>query len=186
VSAGIDPRRVEEAGLNALSTTQQLFYDGWLLRLSAGKARRARSVNPHFGSSLPLDEKIAYCERLYRARGLPALFRITPFAQPGGLADALRDAGLAPHDETLVQVAALDRPPSVADCPDVAVSGAEAGQWVDAVAELRGSPAVQRDAHFERVASLPLESRRLVARVEGTIVAAGQVSHWAHGAMRIH
>ena len=38
-----DLRRVEEIGLNALQTQQQLFYDGWLLRLSPGKAKRARS-----------------------------------------------------------------------------------------------------------------------------------------------
>ena len=45
---GIDAARVEEAGLNALQTQRQLFYDGWLLRLSPGKARRARSVNRPF------------------------------------------------------------------------------------------------------------------------------------------
>ena len=64
MTAAVDPIRIEEAGLNALQTTQQLFYDGWLLRVSAGKAKRARSVNPHFGSSLPLDAKIDHCERV--------------------------------------------------------------------------------------------------------------------------
>jgi hypothetical protein len=49
-AAAIDIVRVEEAGLNALQTQRQLFYDGWLLRLSPGTAKRARSVNPHFGS----------------------------------------------------------------------------------------------------------------------------------------
>ena len=44
----IDARRVEEAGLNALQTQRQLFYDGWLLRVSPGTARRGRSVNAHF------------------------------------------------------------------------------------------------------------------------------------------
>ena len=61
----LDLRRVEEASLNALQTQRQYFYDGWLLRVSPGKARRARSVNAHFGSTLPLAQKIAYCERLY-------------------------------------------------------------------------------------------------------------------------
>ena len=38
-----DGRRIEEAGLNALQTQRQLFYDGWLLRVSPGKAKRARN-----------------------------------------------------------------------------------------------------------------------------------------------
>jgi len=94
-SPAVDPRRVEEAGLNALQTQRQLFYDGWLLRVSPGKAKRARSVNPHFESSLPLPEKIAYCERIYEERGLPALFRMTPFAQPRTLEAAL-DVSILP------------------------------------------------------------------------------------------
>src|SRR4029450_6956348 len=56
-AAALDDMRVEEAGLNALQTQRQLFYDGWLLRLSPGTAKRARSVNPHFRSSLPLGGK---------------------------------------------------------------------------------------------------------------------------------
>ena len=40
----VDPRQIEQAGLNALQTQRQLVYDGWGLRLSAGKAKRARSV----------------------------------------------------------------------------------------------------------------------------------------------
>ena len=54
-----DARRVEEAGLNYLHSRRQLFHDGWVLFLSPGTAKRARSVNAHFGSTLPLAAKIA-------------------------------------------------------------------------------------------------------------------------------
>ena len=74
----LDLVRIEESGLNVLQTQRQLFYDGWLLRLSPGVAKRGRSVNPHFGSSLPLDGKLAYCENVYAQHALPTLFRITP------------------------------------------------------------------------------------------------------------
>ena len=108
---GLDLRRVEEVSLNALQTQRQLFYDGWLLRVSPGKARRGRSVNAHFGSTLPLAQKIRHCERIYEQRHLPVLFRMTPFVQPPGLPEALAAEGYEAFDPTLVQVVPLDRPP---------------------------------------------------------------------------
>ena len=68
MDATLAPIRIEEAGLNALQTQQQLFYDGWLLRVSPGKAKRARSVNAHFGSTLPLDEDRALRSAVRGAR----------------------------------------------------------------------------------------------------------------------
>ena len=38
-------RDVEDAGLNASAPPQQLWRDGWLIRRSPGKAKRARCVN---------------------------------------------------------------------------------------------------------------------------------------------
>ena len=73
-----------------MHTRRQLLYDGWLLFLLAGKAKRGRSVNAHFGSTLPLADKIAHCEELYARHGLPTLFRITPFVQPANLDDRAR------------------------------------------------------------------------------------------------
>src|SRR5512134_2185033 len=88
-----EARRIEEAGLNAMQTQRQLFYDGWLLRVSAGKAKRGRSVNAFFGSTLPLAGKIAHCERIYAQQGLAPLFRMTPFDQPEDLEAALAARG---------------------------------------------------------------------------------------------
>jgi hypothetical protein len=79
---GPDNLRLEELGLNSSTPPGQLLYDGWLLRMLPGKAKRARSVNAVYASTLPLDAKIAHCERLYRATGTAMIFRITPFSQP--------------------------------------------------------------------------------------------------------
>jgi len=172
----VDPARVEEAGLNALQTQRQLFFDGWLVRLSPGKAKRGRSVNPHFGSSLPLDAKIDRCERLYAANRLPVLFRITPFARPPELDAVLARRGYVVFDPTLVQVAATAarrRAPCIREVELVAVSTAA---FVDAVAALRGSPVEQRDAHLERLAQSPLVAHAIVARADGRTLACGQVA----------
>jgi N-acetylglutamate synthase len=174
--AGVELIRVEEAGLNALQTQRQLFYDGWLLRVSPGKARRARSVNAHFGSSLPIADKIKYCETLYAARGLPLLFRITPFVQPPDLESALLDHGYVAFDTTLVQLMPLAKPPEFAVAADVELIAPPAAEFVEAVGILRDSPAAQRAAHLERLSQTPLTTRAILARIDGVPVACGQVA----------
>jgi len=174
-SEGLDLRRVEEVGLNALQTQRQLFYDGWLLRVSPGKARRARSVNPHFGSTLPLARKIDYCERLYEQRDLPVLFRITPFVQPPDLEAALVERGYKAFDTTLVQLMRLDRPPASPTTFDIVVTAPAMDTFADAVALLQGSSAQQRNAYFERLKESPLNTRALLAHFDGRPVGVGTV-----------
>ncbi len=172
MSAQVQPdlRRVEEVSLNALQTQRQLFYDGWLLRVSPGKARRARSVTAHFGSTLPLVQKIRYCERVYGERGLPTLFRITPFVQPPALPSVLATEGYTAFDTTLVQVASLMRPPEVAVRGDLAIEAPDLAAFADAVAVLQGATPEQRDAYHERMLATPQAFRALLAR-DGTAVA---------------
>jgi GNAT superfamily N-acetyltransferase len=174
---GFDIRRIEEAGLNALQTQRQLFYDGWLLRVSPGKAKRARSVSAHFGSTLPLAEKIAHCESVYAQHGLAPLFRMTPFDRPADLEAALDARGYVAFEPTLVQALRLDAPPDVPLLPaDVALSAPDARAFVDAVGDLRGSPAQQRDAHHERLAHSPLGKRFVVVHASGRVVCTAQVA----------
>lgn len=172
----IDPMRIEEAGLNALQTPRQLFYDGWLLRLSPGKAKRGRSINAHFGSTLPLADKIARCENIYSACELPALFRITPFSQPRELVTALEHRGYVAFDPTLVQAIELRDVPSVAQQTDVNVKAASVAQFVEAIGDIRGSSRRQRDAHLERLRATPLSMHALVIEHQGRVVACGQVA----------
>jgi ribosomal protein S18 acetylase RimI-like enzyme len=170
-------RRIEEAGLNAMQTQRQLFYDGWLLRVSPGSAKRARSVNACFGSSLPLPRKIAHCESVYARHGLPVLFRLTPFDHPAGLGDALAGQGYEAFGETLVQTLALEPPPEIPGAgDDVELAAPDAPAFVGAVAELRGSSELQREAHLERLGNSVLEKRLSVVRVAGRVVCAAQVA----------
>jgi ribosomal protein S18 acetylase RimI-like enzyme len=171
----MDAVRIEEAGLNALQTQRQLFYDGWLLRLSPGKAKRARSVNAHFGSSLPLERKIAYCERLYAAHDLPVLYRITPFVQPADLDARLGDAGYRAFDPTLVQVVDLDAPPAYFDA-DVTLTSPAVAPFVASVATLRGSTPREQEAHLERLRESALRTFRVCALRDGALVGAAQAA----------
>ncbi len=173
--AGLDLERVEEIGLNALQTQRQLFYDGWLLRMSPGKAKRARSVNAHFGSTLPLAQKIAYCERLYAECGLPALFRITPFAKPANLETELEVRGYVSFEPTRVQLMRLDHPPEALAVPDVDFVTPTAAGFAEAVGAIQEATAQQRAAFLERIIQSPLATRAVVAMQEGRAVGTGTV-----------
>jgi GNAT superfamily N-acetyltransferase len=173
---GIDAARVEEAGLNALQTQRQLFYDGWLLRLSPGKAKRARSVNAHFGSTLPVAAKIAHCEALYARHGLPMLFRITPFDRPGDLEAALAARGYAAFEETLVMATPLAAaPPMPPLAADITLTDVDPHDFADVVGDLRGTPGPEREAHRERLAHSLLPKRMVALRAGGDIACAGQI-----------
>jgi N-acetylglutamate synthase len=171
----VDLARVEEIGLNALQTQRQLFYDGWLLRVSPGKAKRARSVNAHFGSTLPLSRKIPYCERIYAERGLPVLFRITPFLKPPGLEDELAARGYEAFEETRVQVMRIDAPPELPPIEGVDLVTPSLVAFADAVGEIQESTPEQRAAYLERLIQSPLTTRAVVAISAGRTVGIGTV-----------
>jgi ribosomal protein S18 acetylase RimI-like enzyme len=163
-------RRLEEIALNASGTARQILYDGWIVRLSAGKAKRARSINPFYPSRLPLDDKLARCDGLYREHGLPLLVRVTPFVDPPGLDDQLEARGFVKFETTWVMTRPLDgvgaaAPPGVASC--------EMRELVDAVSELRQASEVDRTGHLERLGALPLARRGFVIRDGGAPVCAG-------------
>jgi ribosomal protein S18 acetylase RimI-like enzyme len=164
-----DVRRLEELGLNSSAPPGQLLYDGWLLRLLAGKAKRARSVNAVYASTMELDTKLAYCERLYRAASLPAIFRITPFSQPPNLDVELERRGYGRFDVTAVESTVIDP----AHLREASVERMELPAWVDAVGALRDSPREHRAAHLARLQGMPLAVRAVAIREGGRIVATG-------------
>jgi N-acetylglutamate synthase len=168
LSAAPDTRRLEELSLNSSAPPGQLLYDGWLLRLLPGKAKRARSVNPMYPSRLPTEEKIAHCERVYGAARLPALFRITPFCEPAGLEADLASRGYGTFDHTAVESA-----PIVPGRHAGAAQPMNLGAWVEAVGELRGSPAEHRQAHRARLEAMPLTLRAVAVERAGRVVATG-------------
>jgi len=173
---GVDPRRVEEACLNGLQTQRQLFHDGWLLRVSPGKAKRARSVNAFFGSTLPLEAKIDYCERLYARHGLPVLFRVTPFDAPRELDAALAARGYEAFGTTLTQVLRLSRPLVMRMAEDVDLVVPTSEQFVTALGAFQHSSPEQCAAHLERLAATPLATRSVLALKDGCAVGTGSVA----------
>jgi GNAT superfamily N-acetyltransferase len=165
----LSTRRLEELALNSSAPPGQLLYDGWLLRLLPGKAKRARSVNAVYPSTMELDTKLAYCERLYRSAHLPAIFRITPFCEPADLDARLEARGYERFDTTAVEATGIDP----AHLRESSVEPMELPAWVDAVGALRGSPRDHRASHLARLQGMPLAMRAVAIRENGAIVATG-------------
>lgn len=167
--------RVEDAGLNAAQPPEQLLMDGWLLRFSPGKARRARSVNAISAGRLGLDEKIEICRGRYAVAQLPLLFRITPFSQPDSLDAFLEERGFEAIDETRVMTCMLPARGDTIAAP-CEFRSVDVHEFASAVGALRGSPQALIRAHELRLLGSPLacSSVRRVGYVDGEPVAAGQ------------
>lgn len=73
---------LEEVSLNAWPSHKSEFYDGWLLRFSANYTHRTNSAYLIAPSTLPVDEKIKYCEQEYKHAGTPSIFKISPTQDP--------------------------------------------------------------------------------------------------------
>lgn len=100
-------RVIEEISLNAWPSFHSLVYDGWVIRFADGYTRRANSINPLYFSSLDADEKIRWCEELYREKNLPAVYKITPVVFPNDLDERLAAHGYQKDALTSVQVLEL-------------------------------------------------------------------------------
>jgi ribosomal protein S18 acetylase RimI-like enzyme len=172
--------RVEDAGLNASAPPQQRWVDGWLIRLSPGKAKRARCINAVAPGRMPVAHKLALCEPVYAQAELPLIVRITPFSEPAGLDSMLEGMGLQRFDDTRVMV--------LQDLSDIVapalVSGMSAQPigleaFAQRVGALRGSPLSQRVAHGQRLAQSPVPFRAFELRLDNEVVACGQYAQEA-------
>lgn len=174
----VDLVSIETAGLNASAAPGERMFDGWLLRFSPGKAKRARCVNAVAAGQLRLAERIAHCEAAYSAAGLPMIVRVTPFATPVGLDGHLADMGMRRIDDTRVMVLPGLEPIQAPAAPDGL-------QWralsVEALARtvgsLRGSTQQQCEAHAARLRHSAIAwSALALVDSGGEAVACGQVA----------
>lgn len=166
--------QVEDAGLNASAPPEQRLLDGWLLRLSPGKAKRARCVNAICAGRLPLAEKLARCAEAYRAVGLPLIVRITPFSEPADLDASLDAMGWRRFDDTRVMVHGDLHQLGKAEPETLPLRAVSPAGFAQAVGTLRGSPPAQCEAHARRLLAAPVAHRAFIIRRDDHTVACGQ------------
>ena len=165
-------RRLEEMALNASGAFRALLYDGWLLGFEPGPTKRLRCINPTHRSSLPLERKVGYCIDFYRAAGLPAIFRMLPFARPAVLDTYLAGLGWTEFERTLVlraDLAEANGAPAHAEIVELVA----ATVWVEAARSLLGVTDDKLPRLVERAASYPLPQTGALIRRDGAVVACG-------------
>jgi len=147
-------QRIEEVSLNAWPALQQMLFDGWILRFSKGYTKRANSVNPLFGSTMDVDQKVDACQTLYAERGLQPIFRLTPFSSPPDLDQVLESHDYAKTDPTLVlhlDLQDLDTRPALSiDLRDEPLDA-----WLGIFCRFKGAPVEKHRAHREILQAIP-------------------------------
>jgi ribosomal protein S18 acetylase RimI-like enzyme len=165
-------RRAELAGLNAASAPREAQVEGWLLRLSPGKAKRSRCVNALAGGTLPLDDVLRRCRASFEQAGLPLILRLTPFSQPADLDNQLAAKGWTRFDPADVMVL-----PSLEAFDDagglVPLSPAD---YAGLIGALRGSSAEEIDGHARRLEQASVPHQAFKMEHAGVLLACGQVA----------
>ncbi|MES3013381.1 MAG: GNAT family N-acetyltransferase [Pseudomonadota bacterium] len=166
--------RIEDAGLNASAPPQQRWLDGWLVRFSPGKAKRARCVNAVAAGRLAVEDRLAACAQVFDDARLPLIVRITPFTLPAGLDALLASQGLRRFDATrvmaLAELPAFDAPSAA----DVTIHSVGLDAFAQRIGAFRGSPLAQRQAHAERLLNSPVPFFAFELRADREPVACGQ------------
>jgi ribosomal protein S18 acetylase RimI-like enzyme len=167
-------KRIEEISLNGWPALQTVLYDGWLLRVSEGYTKRSNSVNPIYGHSMPLGDKIAYCERFYREKGMDSVYKITPFSHPENLDGQLEGRGYRKAEHVLVQTLELASLPAPVHAE--AEFSDQAGElWLRQLAELKGLSAAQLETKRKLFSGQPLNQCFASLKVDGQPVAFGNI-----------
>ena len=153
-------KRIEEVSLNSWPALQSIIYDGWILRFSRGYSKRANSVNPIYPSTIDLARKVARCERIYSQKGLPTVFRLTPFASPSNLDQYLGRRKYKIIDRTIVLYLDLRMTFNRLDTI-LKINPERLDRWLDIFHRFGGSPVSGQGIHREILQLIP--SKRILA-----------------------
>jgi N-acetylglutamate synthase len=140
ISELAEARALEELTLATSPAIYQRCYDGWVLRASHTDTRRANSTTTLHESTLPLAEKIDFCEAWYRRHQQPTIIRLTEPLSPAGLDDALAARGYGREGETFLMTASVNAQ-EVAPLPGTRIVTRTAAEGIADLHRLKGSDA---------------------------------------------
>lgn len=166
--------QLEDIMLNMSAPSQQMLYDGWLLRFSPHDIKRAQSVSALY-STLPVEEKIVHTEEIYKRAGLAALFRISPLSQPSDLDQQLALRGYRRIETSSVQVASLE-PPFGEKREDLRFEQEQMLQWLAHSSTLHSFDEASYVSLRRRLEVAALPSTYLTAWLGDRVAACGRIA----------
>ena len=169
----VDIKKIEDLSLNAWPSHQMEVYDGWILRFSYFYTHRTNCAEPIGYSILPMEEKVKYCEDIYRRWGTPCIFKISPITDPG-LDNYLEGRGY--HIEHSVDVMTAQ----ISDCRlespffDLTVGNKVSTRWISGLFALKHTvDPVHRQIVPSMYAAIPKDEIAVSFEYEGEIAATG-------------
>lgn len=133
-------KAIEDLSLNAWPSYQMQVYDGWILRFSHFYTHRTNSVEELGPSTLPLTDKITYCEGIYNYWHSPTVFKITPLSNPD-LDQALDQRHYQIEHITDVMTMILSDPIYIEETHDfsVHIQNKITPEWIQGLFHLKGT-----------------------------------------------
>jgi len=131
-------KKIEDLSLNAWPSHQIEIYDGWLLRFSYFYTHRTNCVEQIGASSIPIPEKVSYCEEMYRKWGTPAIFKISPLLDPSFDSYLEKNGYLVEH-RVHNMIADLGEDRTFTVTAPVETSSFISDAWIDGLFSLKGT-----------------------------------------------
>lgn len=153
--------RLEEAALNATAVSEQILYDGWLVRWAPGKPKRMRCINVIGLPLTPFESRLDFARRFYARRKMPLVFRLTSIGPDPDLDEQLEQAQFSAFGETQVMHCALER--LGASHTALRFERVQSRAFAQTVGALRDSTTEEVNAHTVRLDAVRLEQIALLA-----------------------
>lgn len=133
-----DIKIIEDLSLNAWPSHQMQLYDGWLLRFSYFYTHRTNCVEQIGASTLPLEEKLSYCEHIYKRWQTPCIFKVSPVVNPD-LDHMLQARGYHIEHSTDVMTMDLEQHPFTDSPLPIRIENYISYQWIEGLFALKNT-----------------------------------------------
>lgn len=166
-------KMIEDLSLNAWPSHQMQIYDSWILRFSYFYTHRTNSVEQLGPSTIPLREKINYCESIYEDWGTPTIFKISPLVD-SAFDQMLAEYGYNISHVTEVMTMDLEQFPAGGSARQVHLDHYIPDEWIQGLFRLKGTVnPIHRSIVPSMYRAIPKETIAASIKVDGQIAATG-------------
>ena len=161
---------IELAGFASWPAFEQIEHCGWILRSAEGYTKRANSANPLVIAGNDFEDSLSYCERFYRERSQPGIFRLCSFVENvGKLDDYLTDRGYRYLDPVLV----LGRELADVSAAELKLESEDRRQWLETFCEVSGVDPAKQAVHLRILERIKGPSLFTCRQENGQVMACG-------------